>query len=201
MEPKFQTSFIPKKPIVTTPGGRVAVVHDTSVLSIIATVVFIVTVLTAGGLFVYQRVLTSQNEESDKEVAAARSAFQPEIIQKLVEASSRIQASEALLNKHVVVSQLLVLVEKLSMKKVRFTDFDFTYRNNVPTISAKGEAQSYNTLAQQEEVFSASDDVKNSEFSNLGLNETGNVTFDLSATINPTVISYPKLIESVTQNQ
>jgi len=75
MEPKFQTSFIPKKPIISEPGSRVAVSHSINIFSAIATIVFALTILTSGGVFIYKNILESQILLSDKSLNAAREAF------------------------------------------------------------------------------------------------------------------------------
>ena len=60
MEPKFQTSFIPKKPIVDDVGVGVGVVRETNIFSIIAGIFFVLALLTSGGLYVAKIVINKQ---------------------------------------------------------------------------------------------------------------------------------------------
>ncbi len=198
MEPKFQTSFIPKKPIVATSGTSVSVIHETNVFAVIATVVFIVTIATSGGLFAYKSSLTNQIAAADKKILEARAALQPETIRDLVDSNSRIVSSKSLLEKHVVVSKLLKLLETLTLKKMRFTTFTYTYANGVPKVSMTGEVQTYNALAQQQDIFSKNEFIKNPQFSNFNLSDNGYIAVAFSATIDPMLVSYKKAIDSMT---
>lgn len=201
MEPKFQTSFIPKKPILTTKGSGVSIVHETNIFSVAATVMFIAAILTSGGLFVYKNLLTNQIAEADKSILEAQTALKPETIRDLVDANSRITASKSLLEKHVVVSKLLQLLETLTLKKMRFNTFSYSNRNNVPTIFMQGEVQTYNALAQQQNVFSSNEFIKDPHFSNFNLSDNGYIVVNFTATLDPMLTSYKKAVDSMSLTQ
>ncbi len=196
MEPKFQTSFIPKKPIVANPGSAITVVRTTSIVSVVSSVLFLITIMTAGGLFFYKGLLKGQIEEADKNIISARAAFEPEKIKELVDAHSRIVSSQKLLERHVMVSNLLTLLQELTVRKMRFTDFEYAHAETGPTLALKGEVQTYNALAQQGELFANTEFIKKSEFSNFDLGDNGYISFDIIAEIDPNLISYKKNIES-----
>jgi len=201
MEPKFQTSFIPKKPIVSEKGSNFSVTRSTNIFSIITTVIFVMTVLTSGALFVYKNILNKQIDEAKTEVANAKESSNPELIQKLIDASNKIKSSKDLLDNHVVVSEVLSLLEKLTVRRMRFDDLVYKNIQNVPTITMKGEVQSYNALAQQEQIFNESDFVENPEFSGLSLVENGYVQVGFKAKINPSLVSYKNKIGTSNINQ
>ena len=203
MEPKFQSSFIPKKPIGSTgTTSSVSVIRSTNIFSVMATVVFLVTLATSVGLFIYKNVLTDQIAQADKDITANRAAFQPEKIQQLVDANSRITASGTLLEKHVVVSKLLGLLQQLTLKKMHVSQFDYSNKNGASLLNLVGEVQTYNALAEQQDVFSKSEFIKNPVFSNFNLGDNGYITIAFSATIDPTLISYKRAIQaSQTQSQ
>jgi hypothetical protein len=196
MEPKFQTSFIPKRPIGSGQGSGIGVIRSTNIFSVIATVVFIVAVLTSGGLFFYKSILTKQIAEADKSIVDARVAFETEKIKELVDANARITSAKNLLGKHVVVSKVLVLMEDLVLKKMRFTDFSFVNKDNQPTVSVSGEIQTYNALAEQQDVFSKNPFVENAMFSNFNLADNGYIMVKFTADINSDLVSYKKAVES-----
>ena len=111
MEPKFQTSFIPKKPIVTGVSSTITRVYgSTNIFSVIAMAFFLVTVITSGGLFFYKKVLTSQIAQADTEITAARKALEVDKIQELINANAKIKSSRDLLDKHVAVSNLITFI-------------------------------------------------------------------------------------------
>ena len=203
MEPKFQTSFIPKRPIVSTSGTGFTPVHTTNIFSVIATILFVATLVVSGGLFFYKNVLTNQIALADKSLNDTRVAFQPEKINELIATNSRIIATKNLLNQHIVLSQLLILLQNLTVKKIRFTGLTFasktTENNKSPSLSLTGEAQSYNSIAEQQGIFSKNDFIKNSEFSSFNLGDNGNIKFKFFTNLDPLLFSYKAVLQSISQ--
>lgn len=75
MEPKFQSSFIPKKPVVDSPKVFVPVEKERNIFSIIASIIFVITLLVAGGVFGYKYYLDKQIADADIALNEAREAF------------------------------------------------------------------------------------------------------------------------------
>jgi hypothetical protein len=196
MEPKFQTSFIPKKPIGVTQDSGINVIRNTNVFSVVATVIFVVTALTSLGLFFYKNVLTNQIKQADANIMSARAAFEPEKIQELVDINTRIISAKKLLENHTIVSRVLTLMEELTAKKMRFTEFNYADKNNDLTISISGEIQTYNALAEQQNTFLKNEFIKNPIFTNFTLGDNGYIFFNFSAKIDPSLVSYSKIIGS-----
>ncbi|HBD24578.1 MAG: hypothetical protein A2566_03485 [Candidatus Zambryskibacteria bacterium RIFOXYD1_FULL_40_13] len=196
MEPRFQTSFIPKKPIGSPDGSGVKIVHSTNIFSVIATVIFIITVLMAGGLFFYKNILANQIKESEKKLAEAQDAYALSSIKELLDVSARITSANSLLNKHVAVSKVLVLIGDLTVRKLRFTDLTYTIKNNIPTVAISGEVQTYNALAEQQDKFLKNEFIKNPTFSNFNLGDNGYIIVDFSTNIDPNFVSYKSTIEN-----
>lgn len=195
MEPKFQTSFIPKKP-VSGESERVRAVHDLNIFSLIATIVFISTVLLFGGLFFYKSLLIKQITKAGEDVNAARSAIQPATINELIDNNSRISTSVGLLEKHVVTSKLLLLLSDLAVKKLHFNDFSYSSKSGGPTVKIRGEVLTYNAMAKQYEIFNNSPYLKNMSFSDISLTENGNIKFQISSSVDSGLLSYKKSLES-----
>lgn len=200
MEPKFQTSFIPKKPVVSEVNDKITRVYNTNIFSIIATAFFLVTIITSGGLYFYKRVLTSQINQAGNDINAARNALEVGKIQELINANSKIKSSRDLLEKHVAVSQLLTLLQTLTIKNIHFNKLTYT-NNGKPLLSMPGEAQSYNALIQEQKIFSNNEFMKNPTFSNFALVANGRISFDFSAGLSPDLVSYKKSTESLIPNQ
>lgn len=133
MQPTFQTSFIPKKPIVSDGGnnrfGSSAVVRDVNAISIVATIVFTVTILATVGLFFYKIYLNKQIVRMDAEINTARSAFQIDKIKELLDANDRIIASKVLLDNHVTVSKLLYLFHDITVKRMRLLTLTYSEKS------------------------------------------------------------------------
>lgn len=200
MQPNFQTSFIPKKPVSGEPEKQ-KVIHDTDIFTLAATITFIATALLYGGLYFYNNLLLSQIEEAGKQLEEARSAILPEKIKELLDANARIATVNGLLEKHVVNSKMLVLLGDLAVTKLQFNDFVYTSKNGSPVLKINGEVQTYNALAQQKEILMKNEYIKNPVFSNLSLSDNGNIKFQLTASIDMNLVSYKKSVELLNTNQ
>jgi hypothetical protein len=200
MEPRFQTSFIPKK----TVGGdfeRAVAKDDTNIFTLTATILFLATALVYGGLFGYRMVLIRQITEADTAISDARTAIQPEKIKELIDANSRIKASVNLLQSHLVTTNLLKLLADNTVKKMLFTSLIYKYEMGVPTVSIKSEVATYNAFAVQQDVFSKNELIKQPKFQSITLADNGNIKFEIFARVDSSVTSYKKLIESVSTPQ
>jgi hypothetical protein len=195
MDTQFQTSFIPKKS--TDSGIRIINAKEPiSLFSILTTVIVIATIVASGVLFAYQQILKSQISQAEKDIVAAKQAFQPDTIKQLITASSQIDFTERLLNSHILINQIFNLLQNLTVKKIAFTDFTYINKNGSPSVVMDGESQSYNALVEQYSIFNQSGLILNPEFSDFALSTDGNITFKLSANVDPSVILYQKVVQS-----
>ncbi len=205
METKFQTSFIPKNPAIPSQtvvmGRQTSVVRSSGLLNLIAGLIFAMIILVALGLFGYKIVLNRQIEQAGADIDAASTAFQPDKIRQIIDENARMIAAKNLLDKHVATSKIFLLLQNLTVKKMRFSDFDFTNKDGQVLLKMKGESQTYNALAEQGDIFSKNDFIKSPEFSNFTLKDNGYITFDFSATIDPDLISYKKALDALPTGQ
>jgi len=195
MEPKFQTSFIPKSPIVSTKGSEVKMVHTTNIFSIIATFVFLAVLIVSAGLFAYKNILKKQISEAKTSLVDVRAVFEPEKIQELVDINTRISVTKNLLEKHIILSEFLLFLQKTIVQKVRFDKLSYTNNGKDMTISIDTEAESYNAIAQQVDILSKNQFINEPFFSNFDLGENGTIRMKFFAKIVPDLISYKKKIQ------
>jgi hypothetical protein len=198
MEPKFQTSFIPKTPITSNNASSYKPENSFSVIGIISTVLFVVALLASGGLFGYEMYINSQIQKTQAALAEARLAFQSEDNQKIILVSDQLKAIKTLLDNHMTVSPIFELLEQQTLPTVRLTSFSFAQDSaSEVTVMIKGEAQNYASLAQQTKIFSELGYLKNIEVTDITLSETGTVGMALKAHIDPNILLYTKVIQSV----
>jgi hypothetical protein len=195
MDPRFQTSFIPKKPIAGESQSRVKTIN---LFVLISTVIFVASIATAVGAFLYERVVASQIEQDKETLNRAREAFDPELIRKIVRLDERIETSQGLLTNHIGVSNLFDLLEKITLKTVRFKEFSLEHlAKDKTTLSMKGIAQGFVAVALQSDKFSADPLFKNTIVGDIALEPNGSVSFSVITSIDSAVISYaanlPKL--------
>jgi hypothetical protein len=168
---------------------------ETNIFNTIATVIFFLTILAYGGVYFYKNMLITQTNKAKAELEAARQSFELDKIQDILNANTRVLTTKNLLLSHVVTSELFGALEKSTLKKMRITSLSYKGNNGSPTLSMTGEVQTYNALAEQERIFSESEDFKNSTLSNFALTQNGNITVAIFANIDPKLISYKRIVE------
>ncbi|MDZ4205882.1 MAG: hypothetical protein U1C12_01585 [Patescibacteria group bacterium] len=197
MEPKFQSSFIPKGPISSTapgaPMGRKT--EEKSLFSYSAQIVFSVSVFLALGVFGYKFYLKYSIDKMGVDLENARATLQSEVIRELTRLDNRIISSQELIAQHQILSPLFEFLEVSTPRTVRFNDFRYSMTGQGLELSMTGEARGYAALAFQADIFNKSQYFKNSIFSGLKLNERGDVSFSFKAVVDPSLVSYQREVE------
>lgn len=204
MEPKFQSSFIPKGPIASSASPTSPKIkRPTSILGLVSTVIFSLSVLSAVFVFGYKFYLEYSIKAMAAELEAAKASIEEETVKEIVRLNNRILATESLIDSHMVLSPLLFYLEASTLRNVRFTGFAYSLKEGQPVLIMKGEARGYAALAQQAEVFKRNNDFKNPIFSDLSLDDKGNVVFQFTTEINRNFLSYSREVERLpaTNNQ
>ena len=194
MDQNFQTSFIPKKPIIKE---RAVSSRPVGPLVIISLFILFTVLVATGGLYFYKK-LTAKNIESMKEnLKLAQNRFEPSKITELQTLDKRLRAGNEILSAHVAVTPIFSELEKITMKTVRFLAFSYTRgeeRNAPVKVEMKGQAVGYRSVALQSDLFTKNKNFIDPIFSNLTLDQAGNVLFDLDFSIDPTFLDYKQNI-------
>src|SRR5690348_11946902 len=111
-EPKFQSSFIPKGPVATaSPLVTQYAKPKTTIYGLIATLLFVITILLSLGVFGYERYLLSSIGTMGDNLSSARASLQPDTIQTLVNANKRIIGTKTLLANHTALTPFFDYLE------------------------------------------------------------------------------------------
>lgn len=192
MDPKFQTSFIPKKPLnqSSSYGGRTI-----GVLPVISTLIFLIALIVAGGLFAYEIVLKDQIGGYQNDLERARAEFDPTKIDELLKLDKRIETTKKLLAGHWSVSKFFKLLEASTLKTVQFTNFDFALDDaGAVKIIMRGRANSFSSVALQSDRLNSDPMFKDTIISDIELEELGTVSFLVTTSVDPKVLSYRETI-------
>ncbi|MHB1330799.1 MAG: hypothetical protein ACYCY6_02420 [Minisyncoccota bacterium] len=192
MEPKFQSSFIPKGPLATAgTATKVSRQSDRSILGTLAVFVFVLSILLAGGVFAYEIYLGTDIDKMGADLKAARDSLEPEIINRISDLDERIVSTKNILESHTIISPLFTYLEEWTVSNVRFTRFAYTTTAEGLIIEMSGEARGYSSVAQQAQIFGAEDSpMKSPIFADLNLDEEGKVTFSFEASVDPALVSF-----------
>ena len=179
--------------------------QPTSFFFIISLFILFATLIATGGLYFYKGIVTKQLADMAESLNLAQSRFEPARIAELQVLDKRLQASNEILVKHVSITPIFEALEKITMKTVRYTKFSYdvgTGKKANVNIKMSGVAIGYRSIALQADLFTKNKNLIDPVFSNLTLDSTGNVLFDLNFSVDPNFINYKQtvLAESATPN-
>jgi hypothetical protein len=197
MDPKFQSSFIPKGP-VTSSGVANLSQKPTSrgLFSFLATIIFVLSLIAGVVVFGYNFYLTSNIAKMGNDLTTAKASLDPYTINQISRLNSRIISTQTLLSSHVVLSPLFDFLENSTLKSLRWTNFNYGMTKDGLQLMMQGQARGYSALALQADIFNKTKYIKSPLFTNLTLDDKGNVTFIFSAILDPSIVSYKKSIDS-----
>ncbi|MDE1975448.1 MAG: hypothetical protein KGI49_03000 [Patescibacteria group bacterium] len=205
METKFQTSFIPKKtmPTVSISGsmsGRPQ--HRSgfgSIFMSIAVLMFLASLLAVGGAYAWKQYLVSTQDNLKQELSIREQQFNIDLIEQLKAESTKISIAKQILSNHLAMSKIFGIIAALTAENVRFTGMDVTAPASPGGdigVSLSGYGKDLSAVAFQSDVLGQLDQyglrkiVKNPILSNPTLDQAGTVSFGLTASIDPSALSY-----------
>ncbi|MDP4020991.1 MAG: hypothetical protein Q8P58_03055 [Candidatus Adlerbacteria bacterium] len=189
MDPQVSTSFIPKKPL--TEGRRGS---SSGLIFLLALLIFTGSVVAAGAAFLYGTYLNNALTAKARSLETAQGAFESAgAIENLIRLDSRIKEAKSLLGEHVAPSAIFYFLSAQTLERVRFTSFDFGLKEDgSATVELKGVTDGFPTIALQSDQLGASKVLRNIIFSDIVVEEGGDVSFSLSATVDPALLLYSK---------
>ncbi|HPS21224.1 MAG TPA: hypothetical protein PLO44_00210 [Candidatus Paceibacterota bacterium] len=204
MEQNFQTSFIPKKPIVTEERTETARPRrPVSILTLISIFIFLAVVLATGGLYLYKSMLQKNITEMSANLALAQERFEPAKINQLQVLGKRLSASDQILTKHIAISPIFETLQESTMKTIRYTDFNYSFgtekNSKLINVIMSGQAIGYRSIALQADLLAENKNIIDPTFSNLKLDDKGNVLFDLEFSVDPNFVDYKQMLLSETE--
>ncbi len=194
MDADFQTSFIPKKPVAPAPQEKGKPI---SFLSLISLLIFFTMLIATGVMYFYKGTLSAGITKMQNDLKLAENRFEPATLAKIELLDRRLKAANIVLGRHMAVSPIFKELEKVTIKSVRFTSFDYKAsgtKNQTIEVKLAGVASDYTSVALQSEFLNQNKYFLNPVFSNLALNEKGNVTFDLEFSVDQNFVNYEKLL-------
>jgi hypothetical protein len=198
MDREFQTSFVPKKPILEKESLAPHRSNISGVVNLIALIVFIASILGAGGMYFYRSSLQSKITEEKVSLERAKAAFEPSLITELQELDKRMRAATQILNNHIAVSPIFHLLGEITLPTVRYTDFAYEFNKdnkNLVDIKMTGQAKGYNYIALEADLFGKNKFIRNPIFSDFTLDQQGNIDFTLTFSVDKTLVLYESFLE------
>ena len=162
METKYQTSFIPKKPVTMTGQSQPS---SMSLLLVVSIIIFLISLGLAGYVFLQKNLLLQKLTTDQNTIETNKSGLTSDsiTIESLVELNSRINVAKDLLNKHIAVSPIFDFLQQGTLKSVRFKNFNFSSADvneagiSRISIQMSGVAKDWETVASQADEFGKAD--------------------------------------------
>jgi hypothetical protein len=190
MDQNFQTSFIPKKSMIKE---NVNSSQPVSALLIISLFILFTVLLATGGLYFYKGVVAKSITDMENTLNLAKNRFEPSKITELQVLDKRLRASTEILSNHITIIPIFDALQKLTMKSVRYTKFSYSVKTDKGTtvdVKMSGQAMGYRAIALQSDLFAKNKNLIDPIFSNLTLDNSGNVLFDLEFSVDPSFVNY-----------
>lgn len=175
MDSKFSSSFIPKASYGEAGDEK----QEFNFFSVVAILLFILSIFVTGGLFFYRMSLKSDNENLKSQLSTAAAAIDIKGINEIMAFEKRIASIKEILQNHVAVSEYFNLLEKNTVSKVQFTDLKYSsLRGRNVEVQMSGKASTFGAIALQEDVFLQDPNTRSVSFNNMRSDKkTGSVAF------------------------
>ena len=188
MDGKFQTSFIPKKPVVSAARARGP---GMSLFMVVSIFIFVVSLALAGLVFAGQKYLGAQLEKDKESFAEMQDDFDALTVETFVKLDKRIESAKKILGKHIAVLPIFDFLESKTLKNVRLKTVDVSFlENGSASLDIKGEAKNFSAVALQSDVFAESKELKNPIISDIDLTLTGGISFNFKSEVDPSFVLY-----------
>lgn len=199
MENSFQTSFIPKKPIIEN-GAGVSHKSTTSVSMVVSILILVIVCGLAGGLFFYRNYLEQNKKDLSSKLLKIKDSFDKDTIALLESYDKQSTVAKEVLGNHKVLSPLFEAINDYTLTSIQYTKFSYSMVNTVFTVKMSGVARDYKSIASQADVFSSNkpEIFKELVFSNLTKDKNNFVTFDVEFMVDPALLSYDSNVPTTT---
>ncbi|MCX6715967.1 MAG: hypothetical protein NT077_03040 [Candidatus Taylorbacteria bacterium] len=211
METKFQTSFIPRRPLPATPGSLAPQVpkkhrDGASIFVAIGVIVFVLSLLSIGGAYLWKQYLLGAQKNYEASLVERQATFNIDQISLMKAQSIKISLAKQLLSNHLASSKIFSIISKLTSESTRFISMDLTIPVGIPApfeLTLVGYSRDYPSVAFQSDVLNQLEKydlravVKNAIVSDPTLNRNGTVSFGFTAEIEPSSFLYSKKLNSV----
>jgi hypothetical protein len=189
LPPSIPTSFVPHSASATARKFRSDL---TGAFGFFAYAVLGLVLLLAIGVFLYGRLLASEQAAKDVALVKAQGAIDPATVESFVRLRDRLSSSKTLLGNHLAFSSFFNLISSVTPVTVRFTSLHILIdEKGRAVLTGAGVARSFNALAAASSAFAADGRVKDAVFSNIVVSpRDGSVSFALAATLDQKLVAF-----------
>ncbi|MEK7117002.1 MAG: hypothetical protein AAB837_02460 [Patescibacteria group bacterium] len=187
MAPNFQSSFIPKEPVTEEVFKK----KKAGIFGVLAVSLFISSIVISAAMYVYKGIIKSEIQNLQSQLAESEKNIDKKTIGDMSQFAKKLDIVKSIVYKHQVISNFLSSLASSTVSSVQFTDFAYNNaKEDSLDVTLHGKADSYASIALQENIFSQNKRFKSMLFSNLTLADKGEVSFDLAISVDPQISVY-----------
>lgn len=185
MDPKFRSSFIPKKPLPVKSTGKVRQHHSFNLVVFLSTIAFIAVLGLSAAAFVYERIIEDRVNQKGAELAAEKDKLDLSNLDEYKRLADRLKEAKSLIASHRALSKVFFSLNEETLHNVEYSSFQLVdpLSGENPELSIVGRAASFNALTVQSDVFKRSPAIKDFVFSDIKTDEAGRILFGLEVTL------------------
>jgi hypothetical protein len=212
MEPKYNTSFIPKKFLGGNVGGSAGgtqFVQRRHVMGpgyYLSVLIFVIALIVSGGVFAYVKITQQNIEKLQTALELSTQSINVNEVESYIRLNKRLTNANTIVNKHVAVSEVFALLEERTLRDIRYGALDYTMEGDGSAISmtVSGEAPDFQQVALQAKQFQSAELLKTPTVTNLAYGndgEKGLVEFTIQVGIDPRLVSFGSALQRTSRNQ
>ena len=187
----METSFIPKKNY----NNKTIEKKYVGWFLAVASFIFVITVIFSAGVFFYKGFLEDEIKNKNIILEKERGGLDLTLIQKLSKFDRKIEVAKEILDDHISLTHLFDFLEINTLKEVMFNNFSFETIKGGYQLTLEGKANSYGDVAVQYNVLGNNKNIIEPIFSDLRVNNNGDIIFKASMKMDPKLISYKDNLE------
>jgi hypothetical protein len=197
MEPKFNTSFIPKKSLQADTSASSAkdrfvgrrAIHGPGFFLML--LIFIACLVASIGVFGYTTVVDSNIEKKKQLLEEKKQAFATSIIDDLIRLETQIEYASRLVSEHVAVSQLFNQLEAVTLRDIQYTTLEYVDENDDPVLlTVEGVADGFVDIAQQVYAYRDSGGLTRPALADADRNEDDFMAFTIETGVDERLTSF-----------
>lgn len=188
MDSKFRSSFIPKSSM--DEGGDDG--QKFGLLSGLAVVLFVASMLASGGFFAYKMMLQGDIDNLKAQLASAEAQVDAKAVNDIIVFDKRIESIREVLKNHILISYYFDMLEKNTVSQVQFNDLKyFAGKGENIAVEMNGTAKSYSAIALQEDTFLKNPFVISANFSSMKVaGKDGSVEFNFKGEFKKDLVQF-----------
>lgn len=198
LPPTIPTSFVPKQPVATSSRKQQS---GTNLFFIIGGVIAIISIALAAGVFGYELYLKNARDQKSAALTEAQKSVSIATVESFIRLKNRLNTVKTILDQHVELSEFFDTLENRTLQTVRFSSLSVAVEDDrTAEIQMEGTARSFNALAAQSSMVAAEKRIKRAIFSDISVNENGTVSFSLTATLDPRLITSGEVLPGISDD-